>query len=89
MVSARFVGYRRGLKSRQRDKQILLRIEGVQSKDDAARYLGKEIYWTSPSGKIFRGRITRLHGRRGTVRAQLKKGLPNKAIGTTVLISNS
>jgi ribosomal protein L35AE/L33A len=87
MVTAQFVGYRRGLKSRQRDNQILLRIEGVQSKAAATRYLGKEIRWTSQFGRTFRGRITRLHGRRGTVRATLNKGFPSYAIGATVIIS--
>ena len=87
MVTAQCIGYRRGLKSRQRDNQILLHIEGVQSKADATRYLGKEIRWTSQSGRTFRGRITHLHGRRGTVRATLNKGFPSYAIGATVIIS--
>jgi ribosomal protein L35AE/L33A len=88
MVRAQFVGYRRGLKSKQRDNQILLRIENVQSKDEAVQYIGKTINWTSPSRRKLRGRITGLHGRQGIVKVTMKKGLPSLAIGATILIDN-
>lgn len=88
MVRAHFVGYRRGLKSKQRDNQILLHIDNVQSKDSAAQYIGKTISWTSPSKRKLRGRITGHHGRQGTVKVVMKKGLPSLAIGATILIDD-
>ncbi len=86
MVTAHFVGYRRGLKSKQRNNQILLQIDNVQSKDNALKYIGKKISWISPSRRKFTGRITGLHGGSGTVKVTMKKGLPSLAIGAPLLI---
>lgn len=88
MVKAQFVGYRRGLKSKQRNNQILLHIDNVRSQDEASQYLGKPIIWTSPSKKHYRGRIVGLHGRRGTVKAFMKKVPPSLAIGASIHIHN-
>lgn len=88
MVKAQFVGYRRGLKSKQRNNQILLHIDNVRSRDEVSQYIGKSIIWTSPSKQQYRGRIVGLHGRHGTVKVLMKKVPPSLAIGATIHINN-
>jgi ribosomal protein L35AE/L33A len=86
MVRAQFVGYRRGLKSKQRSNQILIQIENVHSRDEASQYLGKQILWTSPSKRKYKGRLVGFHGGNGTVKVQMKKVPPSLAIGASMNI---
>jgi ribosomal protein L35AE/L33A len=88
VVKAQFIGYRRGLKSKQRNNQILLHIENVRSRDEASHYIGKSILWSSPSKQHYRGRIVGLHGRCGTVKVLMKKVPPSLAIGASIHINN-
>jgi len=88
VVKAQFVGYRRGLKSKQRNNQILLHIDNVSSRDEAAQYIGKSIMWMSPAKQQYRGRIIGFHGRHGTVKVLMKKVPPSMAIGASILIDN-
>ena len=50
MYKGVFVSYRRG-KHTQRNKQILIRIEGVNSRSEAARFIGRKSAWESKTGK--------------------------------------
>ncbi len=83
METAVFVGYRGGLHT-QRNKQILLTIEHVDTRDTAAQYIGRNVLWRSPTGAMLRGKISGVHGRRGVMRARFKKGLPGYAVGTEI-----
>ncbi|NVM54104.1 MAG: 50S ribosomal protein L35ae [Candidatus Helarchaeota archaeon] len=75
--------YRRG-RHTQNTKHILLDFNLTYQ--EAAQLIGKEVEWTSPAGKILKGKIAALHGKKGTVRAIFKKGLPGEALGQRVRI---
>ncbi len=85
MYKGVFVSYRRG-KRTQRNKQILIRIEGVNSRSEAARFIGRKSAWESKTGKRILGKVVGIHGRRGLVRVSLKKGLPGQALGSQITI---
>jgi len=75
----------RGSHKHHNPKQMLVRIEGVDSKDKAAKLKGKKVVWTSPSGKKIAGIIAQPHGNKGVVRVHFKeKGLPGQALGDKV-----
>jgi large subunit ribosomal protein L35Ae len=82
---ALFRGYRRGLHS-QRNKQILLKIDRINDKDEAAKYIGRTVVWRSVKNKKLIGKITGVHGRNGVLKASFKKGLPSQAIGAELEI---
>jgi len=75
--------YRRG-RHTQNTKHILLNFN--MTYQEAAHLIGKEVEWYSPAGKILKGKIVALHGKKGVVRAIFNKGLPGEAIGQRVKI---
>ena len=79
------VQFRRGLK-RIHEKHFILNV-GAKSKEDAKKFSGKEVIWTSPAGKKIHGKISDSHGNKGLVRAIFEKGLPGQSVGTKVKIA--
>ncbi len=79
--------YRRSIKT-QKTNQVLLHIEGVSSKEEAEKFIGKKVKWTSPGKekKVIEGRIVAVHGNKGVVRAIMNKGLPGQSLGEKVLL---
>lgn len=85
MEKAVFVSYQRG-KHAQRNKQILIRIEGIKDRNEAARFIGRKVTWDSPTDRPQMGTIMGVHGRRGVVKARFKNGLPGHALGSELTI---
>ena len=79
------LSYRRG-RHTQNVNQMLVAIEGIDSREKAKGFLDRELVWKSPSGKEIKGRIIGLHGNKGVVRAKFEKNLPGQAITTRVQI---
>ena len=66
--------------------QMIIKV--ADNADDARKFLGKTVTWTSPSGKEISGKVSALHGRNGNVRAIFAdKGLPGQAIGQKVTVA--
>ncbi len=80
-MKALVYSYRRG-RHTQRANQMLLVVDGVDSKAKAAQLVGRRVVWTSPGRKkkqLF-GTVTAPHGGKGTVRARFPTGLPGEAL---------
>ncbi len=75
------VSYRRG-RHTVHQRQMLLKIDSVVSKEEASKLVGKEVIWASPSGKQIKGKVSFPHGSKGVVRVIFERGLPGQAIGT-------
>ncbi len=74
---AKIVQFRRGLK-RIHEKHYIIDVD-VKSREEASKFVGKEVTWTSPAGKKIKGKISSAHGNKGMVRAIFEKGLPGQA----------
>lgn len=83
MVNAKVIQFRRG-KRTIHEKHFLIEIEGSKSREDAEKFVGKNVEWKSPAGKIIKGKIASAHGNKGVVRAIFEKGLPGQAVATNV-----
>jgi len=79
-MKAKVISFRRSLK-RIHKRHFILDV-GSKNKEEAAKFVGKEVEWKSPAGKILKGKISGSHGNKGMVRAIFEKGLPGQAINT-------
>jgi len=52
----------------------------AKNREEAAKFVGKEVSWKSSAGKIIRGKIASAHGNKGLVRAIFERGLPGQAM---------
>ncbi len=77
------LSYRRG-RSTQNVNQVLIELNGVDSREKAMKLLDKKIVWKSPSGKEISGKIIGAHGNKGVVRAKFERNLPGQAFSTKV-----
>jgi large subunit ribosomal protein L35Ae len=83
-MKAKVIQFRRG-KKRIHERHFILEVN-AKSKEEAAKFAGKEVVWTSPAGKKISGKISASHGNKGLVRAIFEKGLPGQARNTEVEI---
>ncbi len=85
MITGKVLQFRRG-RHTIHERQFLIEIEGILSREEASKLIGKEVEWKSSAGKIIRGKISAPHGKKGVVRAIFEKGLPGQSITTKVNI---
>ncbi|KAH9624354.1 hypothetical protein KSS87_020685 [Heliosperma pusillum] len=84
-VRGSILGYKRS-KSNQYPNTSLIQIEGVNTQEEVAWYLGKKMAYiykakTKKNDSYYRciwGKVCRPHGNSGVVRAQFKSNLPPK-----------
>ncbi len=84
-MKAKVIQFRRGRKTIH-ERHFLIEIETSKTRKDAEKFVGREVEWKSPAGKIIKGKISSAHGNKGVVRAIFEKGLPGQAITTDVEI---
>jgi large subunit ribosomal protein L35Ae len=81
-VYGRITNYRIGIRT-QSSRECLIKFNGVDSAAQAGPLMGQKVVWKGVNKPLV-GKIIGFHGKRGTVRAKFKKGVPGQALGTTV-----
>ena len=77
----------RGSYKEQNTNQMIISIDGITTKADTKKVIGKKAVWTSPAGKKITGIITSAHGSKGCVKSSFhEKGLPGQSLGQQVEI---
>jgi large subunit ribosomal protein L35Ae len=76
----------RGSHKTQHPNQMIVKVEGYETKDKASDLLKKTVVWTTPAGNEIKGSILKEHGNKGAVRVKFERGLPGQAIGTKVRV---
>lgn len=76
----------RGGKHSQHPSQMIVIVDGVDSKEKAAELVGKKAVWTSPAGKEIKGEIKAAHGNSGALRVAFENGMPGQSLATKVKI---
>jgi large subunit ribosomal protein L35Ae len=76
----------RSARHHQNDRQMVIHIEGITTKEKAKALVGKQVVWKSPAGKELKGKISFAHGNSGAVRAIFETGMPGQAVGSKVEI---
>ena len=84
IMEATVVHFRQG-RHHQTMNQMVIKVG--KSAEDAKKVVGKTVSWTSPSGKVSKGKVTAMHGRTGSVRAHfVEKCLPGQSLGKKVKV---
>ena len=84
-MEGKVIQFRRG-RHRIHERHFLIEVKGILNRKDAEKFVGKEVTWVSPAGKIIKGKVSSAHGNKGIVRAIFEKGLPGQALTTMVEI---
>lgn len=69
------------------EDHMVIKVEGVDTKEKATKLVGKSVSWTTPSKKEIKGKITSTHGNKGAIRAIFETGMPGQSIGQDVKIA--
>ncbi|MBU0979752.1 MAG: 50S ribosomal protein L35ae [Nanoarchaeota archaeon] len=78
----------KGGRHTQIGNQMIVKIEGVDSKDKAAALVGKKVVWKTPGkSEDIKGEVRSAHGNSGALRVLFERGMPGQAIATKVEIS--
>ncbi len=80
------VSYRRG-RHVLNPNQAILKVNDVEDKSAAKKYIGKKVVFKTQSGKLIHGVVTDVHGDNGRLRARFERGIPGQAIGKEVSLS--
>jgi len=76
-MKAKIIQFRRGLK-RIHERHYIVDV-GTKTREEAGKFVGRELMWKSSTGKEIKGKISSAHGNKGLVRAIFEKGLPGQA----------
>ena len=84
-MKGKVVQFRRGRKT-VHERHFLIELDGVSTRKDAEKFVGKSVEWVSPgkNKRIIKGKIAAPHGGKGIVRAIFERGLPGQAVSTEV-----
>ncbi|PIN91382.1 50S ribosomal protein L35ae [Candidatus Pacearchaeota archaeon CG10_big_fil_rev_8_21_14_0_10_32_14] len=82
-MKGKVVQFRRG-RHTIHERQFLIEVSGIDSKEKATKLVGKDVSWKSPAGREIRGKVASPHGNKGVLRCIFEKGLPGQAITTDV-----
>jgi len=85
MTQGKLIQFRRG-RHTVKERHYLIEIPESINREQASKFVEKEVSWTSSTGKIIKGKISSAHGNKGVVRAIFEKGLPGQAMTTNVEI---
>jgi len=75
--------YRLGMKT-QYPRVCLIKVMDVDP-SDSKQMIGWKVGWPADNPKIY-GKIVGFHGRKGTLRAKFKRGVPGQALNSRVKI---
>ncbi|MBN2881302.1 50S ribosomal protein L35ae [Candidatus Woesearchaeota archaeon] len=66
--------------------QMIVIVPTVTSKEDAGKFVGKQVTFTTDGGRKISGEIKSSHGNKGALRVAFVTGMPGQAIGKKVEI---
>lgn len=70
----------------QVQNQMVVVVQGVDSRKKAEELVGKKVIWASPAKKEISGEVRSAHGNRGALRVLFERGMPGQAVGQNVKI---
>jgi len=72
----------------QYDSHMIIVVDDIDSKEKAAKLVGKKVEWVSPGKKAIVGKVAKEHGGNGAIRVIFERGMPGQSLGTKVEIKD-
>ncbi len=85
-MEGRIINFRRAVHHTYK-RQMIAKLDGINTKAEAIKLVGKTALWESPAKRIIKGVVSSAHGSNGAVRIIFEKGLPGQAVGTKIKIN--
>lgn len=79
------VNYKQG-RHTQTTNQMIIQVEGVDSKEKATKLVGKKVVYSNEKGTKINGEVRSAHGNKGAVRVLFERGMPGQAISKKVVV---
>jgi len=71
----------------QKGNHMIVLVDGVSTREEAEKLVGKTVTWTTPKGNTITGKVASAHGNKGAVRAIFERGMPGQSIPSKVSIA--
>ncbi|MFH1409405.1 MAG: 50S ribosomal protein L35ae [Nanoarchaeota archaeon] len=73
----------------QKGNHMILKVEGITTKEKAASLIGKKVAWKTPGKELkeIKGEVKAAHGNSGAVRVIFETGMPGQAVGQQISIN--
>ncbi len=82
-MRAFIANFRLGRKTKS-NTHMVVKVDGVTTRKQAEKYVGKSVVWTSPAKKEIKGKVASAHGNSGALRVIFEKGMPGQAVTNEV-----
>ena len=66
--------------------QMIIVVDSVKNREEAAKLVGKKVVWKSPANKEIKGEVRSAHGNKGALRVLFETGMPGQSISNKVNI---
>ncbi len=76
------VNFRVGRKTMHHNHMIV--IAGLSTREEATKFIGKTVLFTTPTKKEIKGKVASAHGNKGALRVIFEKAMPGQAISQNV-----
>ena len=75
-------------KRRTKGNQMVVQVEGCDSREKAEKLVGKIVTWKTPGkkDKVLKGKVSSAHGNKGAVRVLFETGMPGQSVGKEVKV---
>ncbi len=70
-----------------RGNYMVVKPEGVSTRSEAEKLVGKKAVFKTETGREIKGEVTAAHGNSGAVRVRFERGMPGQSISQKVEIS--
>ena len=84
-MNGTIVNFRRG-KHITSPNQMIIKPEGVTTKEDASKLVGKKVKYNTGKKEMI-GNVASAHGNSGAIRVVFETGMPGQAIGQKVKLA--
>ena len=63
---------------------MIIEVEKIDNRENAEKFLDKEVVFKTATGKEIKGKVSKVHGNKGALLVNFEKGMPGQALNKEV-----